>query len=401
MVKQGIKKKDGIVKKKSISDFKAKFGFGNTNDSIGKNADKEMEWLVMPKGYQDALKLPGIPMGYVTGIAGHSNVGKSTLVNHIIAAAQHKGSIPVIFDTENNFDWSYAKDCGFSAEPVYGDVEVDHVDEETGEITVTTENKIVDYEGEFIYFNSAMLAKKYGNFNYSNGKIEKETREDAVIEDVAHCVNDLLKAQNDGDITQGLVFVWDSIGTLPCYRSIASSVNNNMWNAGAMQQSFNLIFNDKIPRTRKVDYPYMNTFVFINKVWMDNTSNPIGPASMELKGGSVTRYGCRLLIIMGNQLKASAKKLTAVSKGETYNYGIQVKIQVIKNQLPSPFNLTYINNICCTAHGLIGVDELDEYRKKHVSEIIKQLNAIRKKNDENAEDITENDIEFKEEEGDD
>ena len=34
---------------------------------------------------------------------------------------QRKGRIPVIYDTENNFDFTYAKDMGFEAEP---DVEV-------------------------------------------------------------------------------------------------------------------------------------------------------------------------------------------------------------------------------------------------------------------------------------
>lgn len=401
MVKQSIKKRDGI-QKKSISDFKKNFGFGGTSAGsiTAKNADKEMQWLVMPKGFQDALKLPGIPMGYVTGIAGHSNVGKSTLVNHIITAAQHTGNIPVIFDTENNFDFTYARDCGFSAEPVYGDVEVEKTDEETGEITIVKERKIVDYEGEFIYFNSAMLAQKYGNYNYSSGKIEKNFRKDAAIEDVAHCVNDLIKAQDMGEITQGLVFVWDSIGSLLSYRSIASDgTNNNMWSAGAISQSFNNIFNDKIPRTRKVDCPYTNTFVFVNKVWMDNMTNPIGPPSIELKGGNSTRYSARLIILFGGQLKASAKKLTAISKGETYNYGIQVKVQVLKNQLPYPFNLTYQNSLCCTAHGIIGVDELDEYRKSHIGDIIKKLNEIRAENGKEEGEITEDDVKFSEEEG--
>ena len=61
----------------------------------------------------------------VTTVVGHSNVGKSTLVNHALVAAQRKGRIPVIYDTENNFDFTYAMDMGFEAEPVYDDVEVE------------------------------------------------------------------------------------------------------------------------------------------------------------------------------------------------------------------------------------------------------------------------------------
>ena len=112
---QPLKKKE--VKQFNIKDFKSKMGLTSTKESS--NADKPMEWLTMPDAYQTALKLPGIPENYVTTVVGHSNVGKSTLVNHALVAAQRKGRIPVIYDTENNFDFTYAKDMGFEAEPVY------------------------------------------------------------------------------------------------------------------------------------------------------------------------------------------------------------------------------------------------------------------------------------------
>jgi hypothetical protein len=395
MVKQSTKIKEPIPKK-SISDFKKNFGFGGTQKGSIKatNADKEMEWLVMPKGFQDALKLPGIPCGYVIAIAGHTNVGKSTLVNHAIVAAQHKGMIPVIFDTENNFDWKYAINMGMVATPIYKDVE--EVDDETGEIK--TINKIVDYDGEFIYFNTTMLAEKYGNMNYSSGKEEKTFRSEAVIEDVARCVNELIKAQDSGEITQGMVFIWDSIGSIECYKSYASNVNNNMWNAGALSQAFNVIFNDRIPRTRKTSCPFTDTFIFINKVWMDSQSSPVGPPSISMKGGESASYSARLIILMGGQLKSASKRLTAISKGETYNYGIQVKIKVFKNQLPVPYNLTYESNVACTPYGLIGIDELDNFRKEHISEILNQLNTLINKDNADSNEVSEKDIEFVEEE---
>ena len=109
MAKQPLKKKE--VKTSSFSDFKKANGF-TTNI-----ADKPIEWLEMPKGFVDALHI-NIPQGYVSIIAGHSNTGKSTLINHIVAAAQRQKLIPIIYDTENNFDFSYAKAVGFEAEPV-------------------------------------------------------------------------------------------------------------------------------------------------------------------------------------------------------------------------------------------------------------------------------------------
>ena len=146
------------------------------------SADKPMEWILMPKAFQEALKLNGFPMGYCSVISGWSNTGKSTLKNCLIAACQKQGILPVIYETENNFDFKYAIDCGMQATPIYGDVNVEHVDEETGEISITKENRIVDYEGDFIYYDSSILAEQYGDIDYSAGKRVSKKRKIAVIE---------------------------------------------------------------------------------------------------------------------------------------------------------------------------------------------------------------------------
>lgn len=139
--------------------------------------------------------------------------------------------------------------------------------------------------------------------------------------------------------------------------------------------------------------------ILINKVWLDGTSSPVGPPSLEMKGGKSITYRSRLIILLGGQLKASIKRLSAVSKGLTYNYGIQTKIKVIKNQLPSPFNVTYEGEFICTDIGIIGTDkeEQDEYRKTHVGDILKKLNEIADNNGKGH--ITESDsVEFMESE---
>ena len=392
MATQPLKKKE--VKKFNVNDFKSKLGFQQTKETS--NADKPMEWLVMPDAYSAALKLPGIPENYVTTIVGHSNVGKSTLVNHALVAAQKKGRIPVIYDTENNFDFTYAKDMGFEAEPVYGDVEVEKIDPETGEVIVVTENRIVSYEGNFIYFNNAILAERYGKNDYSTGKELAKGRKVAVIEDIAASINEFLNLQDEGEADAGFLFVWDSVGSISSYKSYKSSANNAMWDAAAISVAFNTIVNDRIPRSRKVSSKHDNTLLLINKVWLDSMTNPVGPPSLSLKGGNSMYYSSRLIVLMGGQLKASTKKLTAQSKGLTYNYGIQTKIKVLKNQLPNPFTVTYEGEVVCTPHGMIGVEknDLDAYRKQYVGDILKSLQNMNTLENLN---ISEKDIVFSEE----
>ena len=71
-------------------------------------------------------------------------------------------------------------------------VEVEKVDPESGEIVTVTENRIVEWEGNFIYYNNAILADIYGKKDYSTGKDTEKGRKVAVIEDIATCINELL-----------------------------------------------------------------------------------------------------------------------------------------------------------------------------------------------------------------
>lgn len=375
-------KKVPIKKKNTILDLKEKMGF-RVNVEKGElqnasNADKPIDWIIMPEAFQDAIKLPGFPQGYVTTICGHPNTGKSTLVNHAIVSAQRQGIVPVIYDTENNFDFQYAIDMGMEATPVYGDVNVEVVDPETGDISIVKENRIIEYDGPFVYFNNAILMERYGDIDYSTGKRGGKKRNSAVIEDIVYSINEFLEAQANGDIDQGFLFLWDSVGSIGGLKSYNSKVGNNMFDAGTISAAFQDIMDNKIPSSRKVSAKYTNTMVMINKIWLDGTTNPVAPPSMEMKGGKSITYRSRLIILLGGQLKASVKRLSAVSKGLTYNYGTQTKIKVLKNQLPSPFNVTYEGEFICTDTGIIGTDKdsQEEYKKRRIPEILKKLHEI-------------------------
>lgn len=398
-MKQPIKKKE--FKKPDISALKAKLGLTATKTNmVVSAADKPQEFITLPEAFVEATKLPGIPMGVTTLIYGHSNTGKSLLKNCLIASAQKKGCLVVLFETENNFSWQFAIDCGVKATPIYGDVEVEHIDQETGEITYTTENRIVDYDGEnFLYYDSEIIAEKYGDFDHAQGKRVSKKRELPCVEDVAMCMNELLDMQRGGDIVQPILFIWDSVGSIPCYASLMSNKNNSMWDAKALQDAFNIVCNNRIPSSKKVSNPYTNTFVAVNKIWLDSMSAPMAAPSIKLKGGNALLYASRLTIQLGGTISAATKKLTATSKGEKYAYGLITKIKVAKNQLDSPYNLTYEGSFCCVPDGMIPEVKLDEYKKNNISKILKQLSTQLNDNGGNAE-ITEADIEFSEEDSD-
>lgn len=369
-MKQAIKKKE-VLKKPSVADIMAKMGMKvDENNLEMSNADKPMDFIPLPEAFSNAVKLPGIPQGYTTIITGWSNTGKSTIKNCLIASCINNGILPVIFETESNFDFKYAINCGVKATPVYGDVDVEEVDEETGEIFVTKENRIINYVGEFLYFDTKQLCAQYGDNDYSSGKKTKTKRKVAVIEDIAYAMNDILDMQERGDIQQPICFIWDSIGSIGSYKSLVSKLGNNMFDAGAISTVFNGILNSRIPMSRKVSEPYFNTFVCVNKIWNDSMNSAMGLPSIELKGGKTFFYGARLIMHLGGVSKAATKKLTATAKGQTYNYGIISKIKVTKNQLPTPYNVTYEGEIACVHNGLCCPEKIDEYKKAYIKDIL-------------------------------
>ena len=374
MGKQPLKKKE--IKAFDLKAFKSKI----TSSPV---ADKPMEWIIMPKAFQDALHIPGIPAGYMSGVRGWSDTGKSTIKNCLIAAAQKQGILPIIFETEGNFDFKYAIDCGMDATPVYG------TDEETGEEVIT------DYEGSFILFNNAAICEYCGDMDYSTGTKKTTKRTVAVIEDIAYIINDLIDQQERGDLPMPLLFVWDSVGSIGSWKSYTSKAGNNMFDAGALSVAFNNIINARIPGSRSQSSEYTNTFFVVNKIWLDSMNSVGGAASIENKGGKSFFYAMRLLIHVGGVAKAGTKRLKATYKGDDYQYGVVSKIAIAKNQLPTPFNVTYSGTICCVHNGLCGEDELNDYKKEQIPEIMERMAAALGK--ESLAKADANDVKFEEE----
>ena len=384
---QPIKKGAGIKTKNfSVENLKNEL----LGEKVSKTADKELEWIIMPKGFQDALKLPGIPMGRgVTTVRGWSDTGKSTIKNCAIAAAMRQGILPIIFETEGNFDFQYAKDCGMDIEPVYEDVE--YVDEETGEVKVV--NEITNWKGNYILFTNTKICDFCGDMDYSSGTKKSKKRKVPVIEDIAYIINTFLDKQDEGEIPMPILFVWDSVGSIQSYKSYASKVGNNQFNANAISTCFKPIF-ARISASKEVGMPYTNTLLIINQIWQDNQNSMGGAVSVENSGGKSIFFGTRLGIHCGGTAKAATKKLKATLKGQEYQYGTLTKLSVFKTQLPVPYNIVYNGTICCVHNGIISEDELDDYKKKELPFIFEKIKAL---SDGKLNNASVNDIEFVEE----
>ena len=344
--KKPERKKDPIKKGQfDLSKFKKENGLGQTVK------DKELTWIPLSDAFHEALKIPGIPRGFFSSFRGYSNTGKSTAIYEAVAGAQKIGDLPVIIETEGNWNWEHAKNIGVQFEEV--------IDEETGEI---------NFEGDFILVTSEDLLNKYGNFNYENSKREsKQLRDEAVIEDVAKFMNDLLDLQKEEKLQRNLCFLWDSVGSINGYKSATSNSNNNQWNAGSMSAAFTVLTNHRIPSSRREGKPYINTFAVVQKIWLDNMN-----AVIKHKGGEAFFYSPRLIIHFGGILTHSTSKLKATSGGQTYEFGIETKVRCEKNQVNG---IIEQGKLASTPHGYWNPDKIEDYKKEHRDYILKHLNT--------------------------
>ena len=274
---------------------------------------KDQDWIPISAAFQEVTSIPGIPMGHIVLLRGHSDTGKTTALLEAAVSAQKRDIMPVFIITEMKWSWDHAKMMG---------LEVDEVkDPETGEV--------VNYEGNFIY-------------------VDRETINS--IEDVAGFILDLIDEQKKGNLPYDLLFLWDSIGSVPCEMSIKSNKNNNEWNAGAMSTQFGNSVNQKITLSRKESSPFTNTLVCINKVWTLKAESPMGKPKLMNKGGYAMWFDSTFVVTFGNVMSAGTSKIKAIKDGKQVEFAKRVNIQIDKNHING---VTTRGKIVMTPHGFI------------------------------------------------
>jgi hypothetical protein len=291
---------------------------------------KNQQWIPFSPALQEALSIPGIPMGHISMVRGKSNTGKSTMTIETAVNAQKMGVLPVLIITEMKHSWEHWKTMGFDIEDV--------VDESTGEI--------IDQTGFFIYRDRSTLNS---------------------IEDIASFIIDLLTEQKKGNLPYDLLFIWDSVGSIACDMSIEKGSNNPMWNAGAIATQFGNFINQQIVMSRKESSKYTNTLFIVNKVGVAPALTPMSQPKMTNKGGDTFYYDASLCLTFGNITNAGTSKISATKDKKKVEFALRTKIACDKNHING---ITTIGTIVSTVHGFIpdSPTAVDKYKKAHSSE---------------------------------
>jgi hypothetical protein len=271
------------------------------------------------EAFMEACGLPGPVMGGINMFLGHSNTSKTTAMILAAADAQRRGHLPVFIITEKKWSWEHAVELGLEA----------------------TKNEDGEWEGQFIFNDS---------FD--------------VIEQATDFINDILDAQEKGDIPFNLVFLWDSIGSVPCQMTFDGK-GGGMHNAKVLADKIGMGIHSRITKSKKEDYPYFNTLVILNQPWVLLPDNPFGQPEIQAKGGTAIWLASSLVFLFGNQKKAGISHIDATKNGRKVSFAIRTKISILKNHVNG---LGYKDGKIIAVHnGYIAdtKDSLDKYKKDY------------------------------------
>jgi hypothetical protein len=271
------------------------------------------------EAFMEASGLPGPIMGGINMFLGHSNTSKTTAMILAAADAQKKGHLPVLIITEKKWSREHAIELGLQVE----------------------KNEDGEYDGMFIFNDS---------FD--------------VIEQATDFINDILDAQEKGDIPYSLLILWDSIGSIPCQMTFDGK-GGGMHSAKVLADKIGLGIHSRISKSKKEEFPYYNTLVILNQPWVELPDNPFGQPEIRAKGGTAVWLASSLVFLFGNQKKAGISHIDATKNGRKVSFAIRTKVSILKNHVNG---LGYKDGkIIAVPQGYIAdtKESLDNYKKEY------------------------------------
>lgn len=319
-------KKNMAIKKNDFSSIKKKFS---------KEAEyKSDRFLDLGDAFLDATGIPGPAMGHINMFLGHSDTGKTTALVKAAVDAQKKGILPVFIITEQKWNWDHAVLMGF--------------------------NK----EDDFYLFNS--------DFDY--------------IEQITDFINEILTAQEKGEIPHDILFLWDSVGSVPCKMTFDGK-GGKQHNASVLADKIGMGINQRISGSRRTDKPHTNTLIIVNQPWVELPDNPFGQPKIKAKGGEAIWLNSTLVFLFGNQKGAGTTKIKITRNKRDVNFASRTKISIMKNHVNG---IGFADGkIMVTPHGFMKAKEPAE-EKLSIQEYAKDnLDYISKLFGERVTDVSE------------
>jgi len=275
------------------------------------------KWVEMPEAFQDAVGLPGLPIGNITHVYGKPDAGKTSLLMQGIAAAQKQGILPILILTEHKFDFNrLSKYMGADPEAML----VFHAD---------------NIEQAYGYMEKVIRDLTAGRL-----VIEREGEEDQVI-----------------DMTTQDCFIFvDSVGNTMSTSELEYEVEEHDKSMGKAAKALKTL-------TKRINLLLSKVrqrcgILLLNQSYMSMPS--YGPSVETPYGGDGVPYSCVLNIRLR---RIGDVKMTI--KGKEVIIGLETKVEVKKNHISHG---KPISSVYTTASGMIPAtkEALEEFKKKYM-----------------------------------
>ncbi len=303
------------------------------NKYSSKTTYKADRFLDLGDAFLDATGIPGPAVGHINMFLGHSDTGKTTALLGAAADGIKKGMLPVFIITEQKFDFEHASIMGIPVQQ--------SVDEATGEVT---------YQGDYIFKN---------DFEY--------------IEQITDFINELLDAQEKDQIPYDLLFLWDSVGSVPCKMTFEGK-GGKQHNASTLADKIGMGINQRISGSRRSDKKYTNTLIIVNQPWVELPDNPFGQPKIKAKGGESIYLNSTLVFLFGNQKNAGTNKIPITKNKRSISVATRSKISVLKNHVNG---IAFADGkIMVTPHGFMKAKDSTEEKKSREDYVKNNLDYI-------------------------
>ena len=278
-------------------------------EELNETVYKPLQYVVMPEVFQNAIGLPGIPLGYSSQIYGLSDSGKTEILLKVAKEAVAQDIKPYLIITENKMDKDRLKDFGL----------------------VNGENCVIEEQ----------IKTLEGVYNYISMRVQ-----------------DIIK----GRIKQNCILLWDSwAGT---YAEGSFKIDED---TGEIIQKFSVMKNaqvgglynpivmERISKTREMNCDYSLGLLTLNQAY---TSPAIPPATIP---SIVPNGGNKIWFPLGLSVRIKEGQRYELTKDKKkYRIGLVAKLEVQKN---------HINGIYCEGEILLAGNEMYENTEKNVKEI--------------------------------
>ncbi len=290
------------------------------------------KWVELGDWFEEAVKLPGLPMGNITHVYGKPDTGKTTLLMQSIAACQRQGILPILILTEHKFDF----------------------------------NRLPNYMGAdpeaMLVFHADTIEQAYGFMEkilkeVSAGQITYEYENPDFDEDQRESKENQRTLTVTIDMTaQDCYILMDSIGNTLSESEMEYEVadwDKSMGKAAKALKNLTKRLNYLLGKLRD-----RCGILLLNQSYQSMPQ--VGPSVETPYGGDGVPYSCVLNIRFRRR-----GDLKATVRGQDQVVGLETTIQVMKNHVS---HVKPISTVYTVATGMMKADKalFEAYKKDHV-----------------------------------